>query len=273
MVYLVGPRREEHSLMKLILPELHIEDGKCVYPWDDVDGTADNLSEDPLVMARMWRLQNAKSIVIIDRNRTIDADDPINAPVISELCARLDIPIQVDCGANSQPVVSELIALGAYRVLLTLSGTPDGADNTDSICELLERVGSRKLSVRLPQLTDKNSSDLTNTISCLGAAKCSRVIVTAEDRLAQHPQSLPRILNLIRGIRAASSSRSLAITIENGVESFEDLAELESLSDFGVDSALVGRALYANRFPCQSFWIWNDPDSVDLDRFSSASMR
>lgn len=255
--------------MKLIIPELHIEDGRCVYPWPDIDAEAPNLSDDAIVMGRMWRLQNAKSIVVVDRNRSADQHDSTNEPVIHALCDRLDIPVQVDCGSSAQPLVSEMIAMGAYRVILTL----DHIDDTDSVCQLIELVGSRKLSIRLPALTEENSADLTNTLSCLASAKCSRVLVTAEDRLTKQPESLTTILQRIAMIRAAATSRSLAITIERGVELFEDLAVLDSLTEFGVDSVLIGKPLYANSFPCQSFWIWNEPGEVDLDQFSSASMR
>jgi phosphoribosylformimino-5-aminoimidazole carboxamide ribotide isomerase len=39
-----------------------------------------------------------------------------------------------------------------------------------------------------------------------------------------------------------------------------------------VDSVIIGRALYENRFPCQQFWCWNYKKQVDLDTFSSAEL-
>jgi phosphoribosylformimino-5-aminoimidazole carboxamide ribotide isomerase len=39
-----------------------------------------------------------------------------------------------------------------------------------------------------------------------------------------------------------------------------------------VDSVIVGRALYENRFPCQQFWAWHKKELVDLERFSTAPL-
>jgi len=38
-------------------------------------------------------------------------------------------------------------------------------------------------------------------------------------------------------------------------------------------AVIVGTALYENRFPCQQFWAWQDKGNVDLDTFSTASLR
>jgi phosphoribosylformimino-5-aminoimidazole carboxamide ribotide isomerase len=40
-----------------------------------------------------------------------------------------------------------------------------------------------------------------------------------------------------------------------------------------VDSVIVARALYENRFPCQRFWCWHDLAQVDLEHFSTAPLR
>ena len=38
------------------------------------------------------------------------------------------------------------------------------------------------------------------------------------------------------------------------------------------DGAIVGRALYENRFPCQQFWAWHQKETLDLERFSTAPL-
>ncbi len=53
---------------------------------------------------------------------------------------------------------------------------------------------------------------------------------------------------------------------------YRDLIALAALKPVGVDSVIVGRALYENRFPCQAVWCWHDKEHVDLDRYSTASL-
>jgi phosphoribosylformimino-5-aminoimidazole carboxamide ribotide isomerase len=44
------------------------------------------------------------------------------------------------------------------------------------------------------------------------------------------------------------------VTHSGGVSNMKELAKLNELSAFGVDSVIIGRALYENRFPCQKIW-------------------
>jgi phosphoribosylformimino-5-aminoimidazole carboxamide ribotide isomerase len=53
----------------------------------------------------------------------------------------------------------------------------------------------------------------------------------------------------------------------------DDLLDIEALASYGVDSVIIGKALYENAFPCQQFWGWHDRDAVDLDTFSTAPLR
>jgi phosphoribosylformimino-5-aminoimidazole carboxamide ribotide isomerase len=63
------------------------------------------------------------------------------------------------------------------------------------------------------------------------------------------------------------------ITASGGVGEYEDLLDIQTLEPYGVDSVIVGTALYENQFPCQQFWGWNDLEHVDLDTFSTAPLR
>ena len=44
------------------------------------------------------------------------------------------------------------------------------------------------------------------------------------------------------------------ITHSGGIRNKDELLDLQSLMELGVDSVIVGRALYENRFPCQKLW-------------------
>jgi phosphoribosylformimino-5-aminoimidazole carboxamide ribotide isomerase len=63
------------------------------------------------------------------------------------------------------------------------------------------------------------------------------------------------------------------ITASGGVGSYKDLIALQTLEPYRVDSVIVGKALYEGRFACQQFWCWNTKEAVDLDRFSTATLR
>ena len=44
------------------------------------------------------------------------------------------------------------------------------------------------------------------------------------------------------------------VTHAGGIRNKDELMDIQKLIPIGVDSAIVGRALYENRFPCQKLW-------------------
>jgi phosphoribosylformimino-5-aminoimidazole carboxamide ribotide isomerase len=65
-------------------------------------------------------------------------------------------------------------------------------------------------------------------------------------------------------LRELALQSSIRITCWGGVTSYRDLMELQSLEKFGVDSVILGRPLYENRFPCQALWRLNERQLNDL---------
>ena len=62
------------------------------------------------------------------------------------------------------------------------------------------------------------------------------------------------------------------LTAASGIAGFEDLMRFDSMQQHGLDSVVIGQALYENRFPCQQSWCWNYKDEIDLSRFTSARL-
>jgi phosphoribosylformimino-5-aminoimidazole carboxamide ribotide isomerase len=46
----------------------------------------------------------------------------------------------------------------------------------------------------------------------------------------------------------------IRITASGGVENLTDLFKIRDLTAYGVDSVIIGKALYENRFSCQNIW-------------------
>ena len=58
-------------------------------------------------------------------------------------------------------------------------------------------------------------------------------------------------LDILKDIAQHSSMR---ITVGGGIGGPEQLWALQELRSFGIDSVVIGRALYENKFPCQEMW-------------------
>jgi phosphoribosylformimino-5-aminoimidazole carboxamide ribotide isomerase len=55
-------------------------------------------------------------------------------------------------------------------------------------------------------------------------------------------------------LRTLGQNTGMRITAAGGITGLEDLLRIQELSPFGVDSVVIGRALYDNRFSCQQLW-------------------
>jgi len=45
------------------------------------------------------------------------------------------------------------------------------------------------------------------------------------------------------------------VTLSGGIGGFQDLISVQEVSkDYGIDSVIIGRALYENKFSCQKIW-------------------
>ena len=65
----------------------------------------------------------------------------------------------------------------------------------------------------------------------------------------------------------------MKITASGGVSNSEDLRKLDELKAFGVDSVIIGKALYENNFPCQQLW-YGYEEGMCLDQnFSTAQKK
>jgi phosphoribosylformimino-5-aminoimidazole carboxamide ribonucleotide (ProFAR) isomerase len=88
----------------------------------------------------------------------------------------------------------------------------------------------------------QEGGDLFETIERLDKDGCSRYIVTdvAKDGTLAGPN-----LELLKSVCAATKA---PIVASGGVSTLEDLTALKSLVSLGVEGAIVGKALYANKF-------------------------
>jgi phosphoribosylanthranilate isomerase len=89
---------------------------------------------------------------------------------------------------------------------------------------------------------NKSSEDLFETLSLLDKEGCSRYVLTDvnTDGAMQGPN-----FSLLRDLCAATTAPVIA---SGGVSSIDDVVALRSLTDIGVEGAIIGKALYAQAF-------------------------
>jgi phosphoribosylformimino-5-aminoimidazole carboxamide ribotide isomerase len=258
--------------MALVIPAIDLRDGRCVrlHQGDYEEETV--YFEDPVKMAKLWRVQNARTLHVVDLDAA-RGDENDNRPVIREMCEALDIPIQLGGGIRSLEQIEAALEMGVYRVIL---GTA-AVRNPDLVEEAIDQFSSSRIvvgidardgEVRVQGWTEGSGLDAVEFAKDMEARGVRRIVYTDISR--DGTMSGPNV----EAYRTMGTHLSKAkITASGGVGGYDDLLSIQTLQPYGVDSVIVGTALYENRFPCQQFWAWHEKDEVDLDTFSTAPLR
>ncbi len=227
---------------------VNILDGHAVrLPHGDVhDAIA--LDASPLARARGWVDKGATRIHIVDLDAAAYGDYR-NRPLIHEIVAALDIPVQVAGGVRSPQEAERLIDSGAWRVVMGTAVIENQVMAWD-----LFRTLPGKVAVSLDVLPDEelvvrgwtahSGRFLEEVLIELSAAGAAAYLVSEAGRDALEE---PPNFGILR--------RALAIVDEPVIAAggVRDLADLRALHEMDVDGkrlggVVVGREVTAGRF-------------------------
>ncbi len=236
--------------MLLLIPAMEIKGGRCVQMVQGVEGFA--YSDDPVEMAKLWRKENAKSLHVTDVDGAMQGR-LVNTEVLKRMVATVDIPIELGGGLRTFDDVQQAFDLGMYRVLVSTMVIA----NPDVAKRVIEKWGPSKIVLGIDAMDGivathgwAESSGLTALTVALNAKALGfRRIVYTDIRL----DGTLRGVNL-KVLRDLAEKTGMRVTAAGGIAGLDDLLKVQELQPFGVDSAVVGRALYENKFSCQGLW-------------------
>jgi phosphoribosylformimino-5-aminoimidazole carboxamide ribotide isomerase len=258
--------------MFLVIPAIDLRDGHCVRLRQGRYEDETVYFDDPVKMAKLWRVQNAKVLHVVDLDAAL-GQGKHNRDIIRQIAQSLDIPVQVGGGIRTMEDVDGALECGVHRVIIGTSAVRD----PDLVSRAIEKHGASKIlvgidakegEVKVQGWTEASGLDAIEMALDMEARGCRRLIYTdiSRDGTMNGP-------NLEAYQRLGSRLGRCRITASGGVGSFHDLLALQEMQTSNVDSVIVGRALYENIFPCQKTWCWNYKDEVDLDCFTSAQSK
>ncbi len=257
----------------LVIPAIDLRGGRCVRLRQGRYEDETVYFDDPVRMAKLWRVMNAKVLHLVDLDaaRTTAEEAADNRAVIAEIARALDVPVQVGGGIRTLDDIAAMLDLGVYRAIL---GTA-AVRNPEMVSEAVARFGASHIIVGIDAKDGEVRTEgweagsgigVTDLALDMEARGVRRFIYTdiSRDGTLEGPN--------IEAYRELATHLTRArITASGGVGGYKDLLALQA-AEPAVDSVVVGRSLYENRFPCQQFWCWHRKDEVDLDRFSTARL-
>lgn len=248
--------------MILVIPAIDLRQGKCVRLVQGEAGTDKIYSDDPTKMAIIWRGENFKALHVVDLDGAFEGH-PVNIAALKSIVQAVDIPVEFGGGLRTYEAVKQAFDIGIYRAIIGTAAVND----EKLLIKLLQEFGPRRIAVGIDMLDGmaqikgwQDSSgipaiDLGNRLKSLGVARVIYTDISRDGTLKGAN------IGVIKDFAVATGLR---VTASGGVKSYEDLIHLQELEQFGVDSVIVGKALYENKFACVELWRQNEKALDDL---------
>jgi 1-(5-phosphoribosyl)-5-[(5-phosphoribosylamino)methylideneamino] imidazole-4-carboxamide isomerase/N-(5'phosphoribosyl)anthranilate isomerase len=226
----------------ILLPAVDVADGQAVRLVQGELGTETSYGS-PLDAALAWQEQGAEWIHLVDLDAAFGKGS--NRELLKEVTAKLDIKVELSGGIRDDESLNNALATGAARINL---GTA-ALENPDWTAKVIAQHGDKiaiGLDVRGRNLAargwTKEGGELIETLQRLDKDNAARYVVTdvTKDGTLQGPNTA-----LLREILDYTKKPVIA---SGGIAQLSDIAELRQLTNIGVEGAIVGKALYAQKF-------------------------
>lgn len=226
----------------IVLPAIDLKDGNCVRL---VQGRADRetvYERDPAAVARRFQADGARMLHLVDLDGAFSGQTA-NLEAIQAVRAAVTIPIELGGGMRTLEDVERMLGLGIDSVIV---GTM-AVRHPEVLQAALARFGGACVQLGVDAREGKVAVHGWEEGTALDAVAFARdwrekgverVIFTdiARDGMMGGPN--------LEATRAFAEGAGVKVTASGGVSTPADLAALAALEPFGVDRAIVGKALY-----------------------------
>lgn len=228
--------------MITLLPAVDVANGKAVRLLQGEAGSETDYGS-PVDAALDWARVGAEWIHLVDLDAAFERGS--NAELLARIVGEVGVKVELSGGIRDDASLERALAAGAARVNLGTAALKDPEWTARAIAEHGDAIAVG-LDVRGTTLAARGwteeGGDLWEALERLNAAGCSRYVVTdvTRDGTLTGPNT-----ELLRQVCERTSAPVVA---SGGISSLDDIRALTELVGIGVDSAIVGKALYNGNF-------------------------
>ena len=226
----------------ILLPAVDVSNGQAVRLVQGELGS-ETVYGSPLDAALNFQEQGAEWIHLVDLDAAFGRGD--NYLLLKEVVEKLDINVELSGGIRDDDSLNRALSTGAKRINLGTAAL-ENPDWTRKVIQLHNEKIAIGLDVRGRTLAargwTKDGGDLFETLKRLDQDNAARYVVTdvKKDGTLTGPN-----LDLLTEISKFTKKPLIA---SGGISELDDLVKLKSLVNLGVEGAIVGKALYSNKF-------------------------
>ncbi len=230
----------------ILLPAVDGVDGKAVRLVQGKAGSETDYGS-ALEAAQTWQRDGAEWVHLVDLDAAFGRGS--NRELLAEVVGKLDVAVELSGGIRDDASLKAAMDTGCARVNIGTAALESPEWCKRAIGEYGDRVavgldvqfenGSWRLRGRG---WETDGGDLWDVLERLDGEGCSRYVVTdvTKDGTLTGPN-----LDLLSTVAGRTKAPIIA---SGGVSSLDDLRAIATLTGQGVEGAIVGKALYAERF-------------------------
>jgi phosphoribosylformimino-5-aminoimidazole carboxamide ribotide isomerase len=230
-----------------IIPAIDLRAGRCVRLAQGRKEQTKVYDADPVSVACAFASEGAELLHLVDLDGAFSEANSRNREVLREIVSAVDIPVQFGGGLRQTADVARAINLGVSRVVI---GTV-AAESPEILAEMLEQFGSKAIVVGIDAcrgMVATRGWETEHGIEALTLAQ--RVAALGVERIVYTDIQRDGMLTgpNIEQTSLIARETGLKVTASGGVSAIADLVKLKAVSRSGIDSVIVGKALYERRF-------------------------
>ena len=224
-----------------LFPAIDILGGRCVRLLQGDYGQETVYGKDPAAQARAFQDAGATWVHVVDLDAA-RTGDPVNRPVVAEVAATLDVPVQAGGGVRTLDDARTLFDAGVSRVVMGTAAIedPDLVDQVADLGRVAVGLDIRGEEVAVRGWTEGTGLLLTDAFERFSNRGTDAFVITQIERdgTLQGPD--------LEGLAAALATTGVDVVASGGVGRPSDLKDLADLAVAGrrLAGIILGRALY-----------------------------
>ena len=236
------------------IPAIDLLNGQCVRLRRGRYDQVTTYGDDAVHMAVHWASLGAQWLHVVDLDAAASGGSTNNASLIARICEAIEIPVQTGGGLRTLGDIERTLTAGASRVIL---GTV-AARHPTMVTEAITRFGAQHVAVgidakdnvvRVQGWTEDGGFDAADLALDMQRRGVRRIIYTDihRDGMMQGPN-----LDAYRVL--GDMLTTCKVTASGGIASYGDVKALAPLAPIGIDSVIIGRALYERAIDPKELW-------------------
>jgi len=199
-------------------------------------------SDDPVDMAGKWVSQGCQRLHLVDLDGAFEGK-PVNADVIEEITAAFpDLPIQIGGGIRTVETVEAYLAAGVSFVIIGTQAVKKPEFVTELCAEfpgnVIVGIDARNGMVAVQGWAEDSDQSVEHLAQRFEDQGVSAIVYTDINR-----DGMMQGINL-EATRALAESVNIPVIASGGATDMEDIKQLNSVKDSGIEGVILGRALY-----------------------------